>query len=431
MTRDETTTPLLAAVIAGDGDRVAALLREGADPNQRAGDGLPPLVLAAKIHVPALYDLGADVSARAEPAEPCIRHLVAAGADLMRQGPEAAFRAVSNRAVSTLRALDEAGLDWHAVYAEGDEPGRLIDLLLAQATASGGLADGVVEFCLQHGAHREHRSAGKSPLLALVGKVNLDLPALKRLVAAGADLEATDVRGLTPLMLAAALGHGDAFKLLVGQGADPWRQDPAGRCALHWAAAFGQRDVLQLAELLGLRTHPMPTAAVDREPCPLDAVAPRGCFALGRHPGAGVFAALATGADLAEVHAQLHAAYGNYRSPQGPFLVARLEAAARVPLGATHPFASSVAFAATPGTHLLLELLGVQPVQSMADRDPPDAFPARALLTVAAAGEPSLEAQRSLSTRSYVAVLETILTLEDGYPDEHASVRWDGEALRT
>lgn len=64
---------------------------------------------------------------------------------------------------------------------------------------------------------------------------------------AGTDLDATDTRGRSPLILAASRGHLDICKLLLEAGADPTTKDNAGNDALSVARSLGETA---LAELL-------------------------------------------------------------------------------------------------------------------------------------------------------------------------------------
>jgi len=66
-------------------------------------------------------------------------------------------------------------------------------------------------------------------------------------IAKGADLDAKDTDGRTPLHWAAQEGDTDAAKLLIAKGADVDAKETDGRTPLHWAA---QEDYIDIAELL-------------------------------------------------------------------------------------------------------------------------------------------------------------------------------------
>jgi uncharacterized protein len=55
------------------------------------------------------------------------------------------------------------------------------------------------------------------------------------LVRAGADINAPDFKGMTPLMLAASCGRPARVKGLLALGADARARDPEGRTALDFA----------------------------------------------------------------------------------------------------------------------------------------------------------------------------------------------------
>lgn len=72
-----------------------------------------------------------------------------------------------------------------------------------------------------------------------------DVAAVRRLIAAGADLDAKDPYGSTPLAIAATFGKTDVARALVDAGADPTVANPAGSTALHIAALFGRVEIVK------------------------------------------------------------------------------------------------------------------------------------------------------------------------------------------
>jgi carboxypeptidase D len=75
------------------------------------------------------------------------------------------------------------------------------------------------------------------------------LAVLASQLAQGAEMDARDQEGMTPLLLAAQRGHPEMVRLLLAAGADVGARDRQGRTALHYAAMSGDREVL--VELLG------------------------------------------------------------------------------------------------------------------------------------------------------------------------------------
>jgi ankyrin repeat protein len=74
---------------------------------------------------------------------------------------------------------------------------------------------------------------------------NNDLALLSRLLEDGADIDARDGRGYSPLMLAAYAGHADAVALLLDHGADPDSCDHAGNSVLLGVAWKGNLPLVQ------------------------------------------------------------------------------------------------------------------------------------------------------------------------------------------
>lgn len=73
------------------------------------------------------------------------------------------------------------------------------------------------------------------------------------LIEAGADANATDPHGTTPLYLAAKYGHADVARILIEAGADVNAKNHEGSSAVVIAAVYGHDDVIRL--LTGLEPN--------------------------------------------------------------------------------------------------------------------------------------------------------------------------------
>jgi ankyrin repeat protein len=67
----------------------------------------------------------------------------------------------------------------------------------------------------------------------------------------GADVNATDERGSTPLLEAARYGHEDICRVLIAAGADVKAKDKDGKTALMLAVQGDHEDVVRILNQAG------------------------------------------------------------------------------------------------------------------------------------------------------------------------------------
>ena len=73
------------------------------------------------------------------------------------------------------------------------------------------------------------------------------------LLDSGANIDAENRQGLTPLMLAAGEGRLEVVQLLLERNADTGRHDYTGRTALNWAERNGRRPVVRALRAAGVK----------------------------------------------------------------------------------------------------------------------------------------------------------------------------------
>ena len=291
------STALVDAVLRNDLQAVKWLVEAGADVNKMARDGHAPLVMASTHDSPEilrfLIEHGADVhqksrtqggsvgedalirAAERDAGIETLRYLIdqLTGTDLEPKAYSRALRALAIQerteavdlllagrgelsgswanltrlqcSVTAARLLLKAGVDPRQLGPEGRLPLaeaalcndlELLDLLLAEGvgiddrdgdgrtalhTAVTVKGSGV-DHLLDLGADIDARDkAGKTPLMLVAGTRTQALtPMLDKLLLAGADIEARDSSGHTALMYAAIEIAGDKIALLVDRGAD-------------------------------------------------------------------------------------------------------------------------------------------------------------------------------------------------------------------
>jgi ankyrin repeat protein len=297
--KDESGDTLLmrAAAIASV-DAVKLLVDAGADVNGRNMFDSTPLVWAATdlAKVRYLIDQGADVNAAtktgrtplfvaamSDQSAPIVRLLLSKGANAKAPdafGNTTLVAAAFGNDTETIRLILDAGVDANAVGATGMTPLiaaahndnlAAVRLLLSKGANVNAVAKGPGLFPIDSPKSGPIALSNDTALLAAAGTAS---PAvIGALVAAGADVNAKDGRGFTPLMLAIIANRQDAgvIKLLLDRGADLKAQSNTGETAGDWARKMGGRvglDALKLtaAPAAVARTLPLPDvkAATER-----------------------------------------------------------------------------------------------------------------------------------------------------------------------
>jgi len=92
----------------------------------------------------------------------------------------------------------------------------------------------------------ERAEKAKDANLFLKAIKNGDIERIKKLISQGADVNAKDNRGMTPLHKAAYYGQRQVAKVLIAKGANVNGTDTAGQTPLHIAANFGTKFVPEL-----------------------------------------------------------------------------------------------------------------------------------------------------------------------------------------
>ncbi|MBL8227126.1 MAG: ankyrin repeat domain-containing protein [Bryobacterales bacterium] len=257
-------TPLMWS--AGQPPKVRYLLDQGASVKTKARSGRTPLLIAAS------YDGSIEIA----------RLMIAKGADVNateRTGATVLQAAAYANNIDVVRLLIEKGARANTKDGAGFTP-------LSMAASNGARSGPLVALLIEQGLPVDARCVdslemmkngplGLGRLTALMfASMQSNYSAVESLVKAGANVNATDIRGMTPLMLAVATDRADPriVRLLLGTGADPKIRSEAGETALDWARKYRNPAIL---EALGITVGPLEEPPLPAGPATVTSVIER------------------------------------------------------------------------------------------------------------------------------------------------------------
>jgi ankyrin repeat protein len=253
-------------------EKVRLLVDAGADVNARSKQGMTPLLIAASNAgsieiVRLLLAKGADVNSKRDSGAPTAAAVTPDPSDPLAKrrrhsGGEGGYTplvaAASANDLEMVRLFVEKGVDVNAESRRGDTA-------LHFAAGAGNLA--MVKLLLTKGANvnaatQESIQVRKGPiglnhLTALIYAAPYGTPELVgTLIDAGAQVNAKDIRDMTPLMLAVSseTQSPEVVRLLLAKGADVKAKSVLGETSLDWAKKFGNPEVIRLLQEAGAGT---------------------------------------------------------------------------------------------------------------------------------------------------------------------------------
>jgi ankyrin repeat protein len=261
------STPLMHAAAVGSIEAMKLLLKAGADVNAKNGLDTTALIWGAldPAKVKLLVDAGANVNARSRlgrtplqvaasrpGSADAVRLLLSKGADSKAadvRGSTALVEAARVNDIDTLRLLLDAPVN---INAGGFVGTTALNLAAGHANLA------AVKLLLDKGAdvNVAHVSELRvkngliaiSRMTALMSAPESSPEVMEALLKAGANVNAKDIRGMTPLMLAIATDSPDPriVRLLLDHGADVGVKSTVGEGALDWAKKFNHPEILRL-----------------------------------------------------------------------------------------------------------------------------------------------------------------------------------------
>lgn len=277
------TTPLMYSAAVGSADAMRILIQAGADVNAKNDFDATSLMWCATNleKVRMLVEKGANVNAHSKPGRTAL--MIAAASDnshdavsyLIEHGADVAAKdgmqqtvlhsALTGNDSTTIQMVVAKGADVNAKDAFGQT---------ALMTAATNDNTAVVKMLLAKGADVNAVTAAetgrgvKNGAIALGSFTSLllataygSIETVSALLDAGANVNARDVRGMTPLMLAIATDRPNlaTVKLLLSKGADVSAKSKNDETAVDWARKYKNPAILEALQIKKAQTAPAVT----------------------------------------------------------------------------------------------------------------------------------------------------------------------------
>ena len=187
----------------------------------------PPETPGISIHIAAI---NGDIEA--------IKQHLAAGTDVNAKngfGTTPLFYAAGDGHKEIAELLIAKGADVNAKNVSGQHQGYApLDVAIKYGRTE------IADLLRKHGA----KSGAEDSIYVAVAVENIE--AVKQHLVIGADVNAKDAGGGTPLLVAASRGHKEIVELLIAEGADVNAKRTNGSTPLHIAAYFGHKEIAEL-----------------------------------------------------------------------------------------------------------------------------------------------------------------------------------------